>query len=205
MVHHTLKKAFQLLAAGGFAALIAGAQPLAQAERDYAVRYLTESRNGVADAVKGLSEAQWKFKPVPDRWSIAEIVEHLAVTEDLVSKKVLVDLPAAPAPSASHNARQVDALVLAKMNDRSVKAQAPPQIVPTGRWSPSGALQHLLDSRAQTIALFEAMPDPRHHVIDHPAFGPLDGYEWVLVVAAHSARHTQQILEVKSDPNFPVK
>ena len=27
--------------------------------------------------------------------------------------------------------------------------------------------------------------------------------KWVLAVAAHSARHTKQILEVKADPNFP--
>jgi hypothetical protein len=35
-------------------------------------------------------------------------------------------------------------------------------------------------------------------------FGPLDGYDWILAVAAHTARHTQQILEVKADPGFPV-
>ena len=205
MAHNTLRKSFSLLALGGFAALTAGAQPLSQLERGHAVRYLTETRNGVVEAVKGLSETQWKFKPATDRWSIAEIVEHLAVTEDLVSKKVLVDLPAAPAPAADRNAKQVDATVLAKLTDRSVKAQAPPQIVPTGRWSPADALQHLLDSRAQTIAAFQSLPDPRQHVIDHPAFGPLDGYEWVLAVAAHTARHTGQILEVKADPDFPVK
>lgn len=43
----------------------------------------------------------------------------------------------------------------------------------------------------------------RRHVIQHPAFGPLDGYEWVLAAAGHTARHTQQILEVKADPTFP--
>jgi len=29
------------------------------------------------------------------------------------------------------------------------------------------------------------------------------GYEWILFIAAHSERHTKQILEVKADPNFP--
>jgi hypothetical protein len=32
---------------------------------------------------------------------------------------------------------------------------------------------------------------------------PLDGYEWLLFIGAHSERHTKQILEVKADPNFP--
>jgi hypothetical protein len=31
----------------------------------------------------------------------------------------------------------------------------------------------------------------------------MDGYQWVLATAAHTERHTKQILEVKSDPNFP--
>jgi hypothetical protein len=39
--------------------------------------------------------------------------------------------------------------------------------------------------------------------VDHPVLGPLDGYEWILAAAAHSERHTKQILEVKADPNFP--
>jgi hypothetical protein len=35
--------------------------------------------------------------------------------------------------------------------------------------------------------------------------GKLDEYEFVLLVAAHSERHTKQINEVKADPNFPKK
>ena len=57
--------------------------------------------------------------------------------------------------------------------------------------------------RAQTVTLFKSTADLRDHAINHPVFGQLDGYEWVLAVAAHSARHTKQILEVKADPNFP--
>jgi hypothetical protein len=45
--------------------------------------------------------------------------------------------------------------------------------------------------------------DLRDHFFDHPAFGTLDGYQWLLLISAHSARHTAQIEEVKADPNFP--
>jgi hypothetical protein len=31
----------------------------------------------------------------------------------------------------------------------------------------------------------------------------MDAYEFVLLIAAHSERHTKQILEVKADPNYP--
>jgi len=199
MSRNTIRKSLPLF-------LIAlGAAAQTPAERAHAVQYLSETRNGVAAAVQGLSDAQWNFKPAPDKWSIAQIVEHLAITEDLISKKVLVEIKTAPAGAADRDAKQVDATVVAKMTDRTTKYQAPEPIQPTGRWTHAEALQHLLDSRAQTISLVESTPGLRDHVISHPAFGPLDGYEWALAAAGHSARHTQQILEVKADPNFPVK
>jgi hypothetical protein len=33
--------------------------------------------------------------------------------------------------------------------------------------------------------------------------GKMDGYEFILFIAAHSERHVKQINEVKADPNFP--
>jgi hypothetical protein len=32
--------------------------------------------------------------------------------------------------------------------------------------------------------------DLRDHFFDHPAFGPLDGYQWLVLISGHSARHT---------------
>jgi hypothetical protein len=180
----------------------AAAQNPTPAEMEKARKYLAETRKGVQDAVKGLTEAQWKFKPGPDRWSAAEVVEHLALIEDVVVG-VLGRLPQGPAPAADWDAKRVDAMLLAKVPDRSTKYEAPPQARPAARWTPEEALEHFLASRAKTAALLETMTDLRAHVIPHPVFGPMDGYQWVLAVAAHSARHTQQILEVKADPKFP--
>lgn len=181
------------------------AKPLSSQERAYAVTYLTETRTGVFNAVKGLSDAQWRFKPAPDRWSIAEVVEHLAIVEPILTKQVLVNLDTAPPASADalKNAKEKDAAILAKVPDRSTKFQAPAEIQPTGRFTPTAGLHQFQDERNQTIALVKSIPDLRGHVIAHPALGPLDGYQWVLAIAAHSERHTKQILEVKADPNFP--
>ena len=35
-------------------------------------------------ATSGLSEAQWNFKPATNRWSVAEVTEHIAATEDML-------------------------------------------------------------------------------------------------------------------------
>ena len=45
--------------------------------------------------------------------------------------------------------------------------------------------------------------DLRDHFGPHPMLGTLDAYQWILLISAHSERHTKQIEEVKADPNFP--
>jgi len=59
-------------------------QTLSPAERDHAVAELESSRKVFLEATSGLSEAQWNFKPAPDRWSIAECAEHIGVTEAFI-------------------------------------------------------------------------------------------------------------------------
>jgi hypothetical protein len=178
-------------------------QDITTMEREQALRYLAETRAGVIEAVKGLSEAQFNFKPAPDRWSVAECLEHIAIVENAVLSGVRVRLEKAPAPSADRDVKQIDALILAKVPDRSTKIQAPPPLAPTGRWTPAAALEHFFAGREQTVNWLKSDTDLRGHSVDHPVLGPLDGYEWILAAAGHSERHTKQILEVKADPNFP--
>ena len=64
---------------GIFGAMTAKAQDVSQADKDRALVYLKSSEKGVLDATKGLSDGQWNFKPGPDRWSVAEVMEHLAI------------------------------------------------------------------------------------------------------------------------------
>ncbi len=54
------------------------AQSLTQADRDKGLQYLESTRRGVVNATEGLSAAQWNFKAAPDRWSVAECMEHIA-------------------------------------------------------------------------------------------------------------------------------
>src|SRR5437868_730149 len=54
---------------------------LSQKERDFAMQFLKETEQGVFTAVEGLSEAQLKYKPAPDKWSVEECVKHIAITE----------------------------------------------------------------------------------------------------------------------------
>lgn len=178
-------------------------QTLTPADREKGAQYLQQTRDGVVAATKGLSEAQMKFKSAPDRWSVAEVLEHIALAEDFLLQNVTDKIMKAPAGAADRDIAKIDAMVLAMIPDRSHKAQAPQPLVPTGRWTPAETLDHFLKSRAKTIEFLDSTPDLRAHVADSPLGQSLDAYEWLLFVAAHSERHTKQILEVKADPNFP--
>ena len=59
-----------------------------------------------------------------------------------------------------------------------------------------------MESRATTEQFLKTTPGLRDHVMDGPV-GKMDGYEFLLFIAAHCERHTKQINEVKSEPNFP--
>jgi len=180
-------------------------QSLTQADRDKGVQYLEQTRDGVIAATKGLSDAQMKFKAAPDRWSIAETLEHITLAEDFLFQNVTDKIMKAPPGAANRDTAKIDAMVLAMIPDRSHKAQAPPPLVPAGRWTPAETLDHFLKSRAKTIEFLESTPDLREHVEkeNNPLGQPMDAYEWLLFTAAHSERHTKQMLEVKADPNFP--
>ena len=181
------------------------AQTLSPADRDRGVQYLEQTRDGVVAATKGLSDAQWNFKTAPDRWSVAETLEHITLAEDFLLANVKNNVMKAPAGAADRDTAKTDAFVLAKIPDRSHKAQAPPELTPKGRWTPAETLNHFLKSRAETIAFLQSTPDLRQHVADTPFGQKFDAYEWLLFISAHSERHTKQIVEVKSAPNFPGK
>ena len=186
-------------------ALAASAQEVTQAEKDKALQYLETTKKNVLEAAKGLSEAQWNFKPAPDRWSVAQVMEHIAASEDFIRGMLKEKVMMAPAGEPGRDVKKADDAVLAMVPDRTTKAQAPEPLVPTNRFgSPEGALKHFVESRATTEDFLRTTTGLRDHVTDSP-LGKLDGYEFVLFIAAHSERHTKQINEVKADPNFPKK
>jgi hypothetical protein len=180
------------------------APTLTDADRDKALKYLESTRQGVLDATKGLSAAQWNFKPAPDRWSVAEVTEHIAAAEDMIRGMVVEKVLTSGPRKEPADVATLDAMVLAMIPDRSNKRQAPDNLRPTNRFgSPEASLKHFEESRTKTEDLVKTNPDLRAHAMQSPLGKELDAYEWILFIGAHSERHTKQINEVKADPNFP--
>ncbi len=180
--------------------------PLTAEERDVALKSLQATHDAFLQSIAGLSEKQWRFKPAPDRWSIAEVSEHIAISESTLFGMVQSKIMTSPAdPSKRTEVAGKDELILTKVPDRSRKAQAPEFLKPTNRWATREELtKSFEDSRKATMDYVRTTNDDlRDHFFPHPLLGPMDAYQWILLISAHSERHTKQIEEVKADPNFP--
>jgi hypothetical protein len=182
----------------------AGAQTLSQTDLERGLQYLETTKKNIVDATRGLSDAQWNFKPSPFKWSVAQVMEHIAASEDLLRQMAEGQIKQQSPPVPDRDLKKTDDRVLELIPDRSRKFQAPEQLRPRNQFgSPEGSLKHFLESREKTIALLKNTPDLRAHVVDSGLLGKIDAYERILFVAAHSERHTKQLNEVKADPKFP--
>ena len=185
--------------------LLAG-EPLSQKDRDFAMSHMQATRKQFLDAVAGLSKEQWTFRAGPDRWSIAECAEHIAVSESYIFGLV-EKLAAAPASAEDLIAKTKgkDDAVVKMVPDRSSKFQAPEPIKPKKLSdNPLEYVEKFRTARDRNIKWIETTDSSlRDKVTPHPAMGPLDAYQWILLVSAHSERHMLQILEVKAAEGFP--
>jgi hypothetical protein len=168
---------------------------------------LQSTRDAFVAATHGLSEAQYQFRPDPDRWSIGQIVEHVALAELRILDLVTTKLPHGPAPGAEKTrgpARfaRLDTVVPTREQRRII---APEALVPKGTWaSPEVSLAAFVEARNQAIAAVAAADaQSLDHVLPHRLFGDLDLEEWAYFMAQHSARHTAQVAELKRLPDFP--
>ena len=189
------------------AALLAIAAPSAAQtpvqDRDKAIAYLQETRAKFLKSIDGLSEAQWKFKAAPDRWSIAEVAEHIAISESTILGMIQQKMLAMPAPKPEEKID--DEKVIAGLLDRTSKFQAPEMLRPANKWATKDALaKDFNTARDQTIEFVRTTTeDLRAHAAPHPVLKTLDTHQWVLLIAAHAARHTAQIEEVKAAAGYP--
>jgi len=188
------------------AALASGAEPLSRGERDRAMSELHATRKRFLDSIAGLSQAQWNFKPAPQVWSIAQIADHVVVSEaelfDALRKTILAS-PAQPGKRGSLKAK--DEQVLKVFPDRSQKRKAPANLEPAGKWATqSAAVSEFKKLRDAHIAYVDQTQDDlRAHFTENRVVGEIDAYQWMLLISAHTERHVLQIEEVKANAKYP--
>jgi len=185
-------------------------QKLTQAEIDEAREYLERTRDSAIAATEGLSQAQLTYRPASGGWSIAGLLEHMAIIQEVVLGRIAQALADAP-ESPSSDCEIIDGIIKSKIADRSRKFPAPEAVWPTGRPTASESAQRLSTNTQRLIERLESTWGLRLHQVPSPPliamsegkYQMMDGYQWLLAAAGHTERHRLQILEVKSEPGFP--
>lgn len=169
---------------------------------------IDETRERLRERLAGLSNEQENFRPASGGWSIAEIVEHLAILEARLLG--LITVMTSKAEKAGLQRQSDDAhfapVSLDNIVERSLreKYNAPETVAPQGSISIQDSLERLRESRANLRALqsrLEATDLSGAHY-PHPAFGPLDAYQWLVMIGVHEARHLRQIEALISSPEY---
>lgn len=189
--------------------VLASAAPLAEGisseDRTKLVQYLTRTRDRVLAESATLSDAQWSFKPAPDRWSVGEVVEHLALAESFIfdlQQKAMAGPPATPEQRAA--TKDKEGMLLKVIPDRTQKANAPEPLQPAARLgSRADVLAAFKARRGKTLEYASRTTDDLRARVGDSRLGPLDAYQWLLFIGAHTERHLGQIREAKAHAQFP--
>ena len=174
------------------------------AERESAIKLLQSRKEMLVVTVAGLSQEQWHFKPDSECWSIAEIVEHLATVEAFVP--TMIQARVLSSEPIKETLESNDLPLQTRVAGRRSKVQAAEMARPKGRWRLEAELiAAFCAARDNTIAYAAATQDDlRHHAGAHPSLGVLDGYQWLLFLAAHTERHIAQIRELQALAGYRV-
>ncbi|MEW9033563.1 MAG: DinB family protein [Planifilum fimeticola] len=151
-------------------------------------------RQEVWREVERLSDEEINRKPSPDRWSIAQILEHLYLTELTVARQMKKAAERADKPIPGEKPIRL-------LLDRSLRVKVPiPALDPSDGFKPLDSLKEQLRRSHRVFAgvLRDLTPDQlRRCSMRHPLFGTMSLEQWVEFVRLHEQRHLEQIRETK--------
>jgi hypothetical protein len=167
------------------------------------LRYLDDQHELLRRAVESIPPERREARPANDRWSVAEILEHIAIAEARIEQ--LFTSQVAEARARGHGADQLQLPDLSPW-DRSVVLDRSRRVTSREAVRPSGTLdaasawaaaERSFESFRNAVAASDGIPLGQI-VQPHPVFGPMNLYGWVEFVAGHEARHAAQILEASA-------
>ena len=180
----------------------ATAGPLTTGERQRLVAHLEMTERWLVLELDGLSDAQLTFKSAPDRWSIKDVAEHLAIAEPQYWTNFEASLK--EPVKAGWKPEATDEGMLWYGIDRTEHNKTGAARVPDGRFSTA---QDALDSfRKLRRTMLDVAKRSQDDLRGRSYLGSSqDLYQWFLMISTHAQRHILQIREVKADPRYPKK
>jgi hypothetical protein len=155
-------------------------------------------------AVAALTEEQAHYRPAENAWTIAEIAEHLSITNGgflRITHKLLKQAEAAGAPALGE--LNLPSVLLLPDGSQPPPFAAPDRVKPQGEQALADSLAKLAESLAGFHAIRPrlAAADCSKEMFPHPAVGELNAYQWMIVQGEHLDRHRQQVERIKATLN----
>ncbi|MBT8235309.1 MAG: DinB family protein [Bacteroidia bacterium] len=179
-------------------------QELTEEERSMAIAELENTRDMLEESTAGLSPAQLNFKSSEEAWSIAECVEHLAISEKAFGEMIKGALNTPADPSKRAEIKMTDGELLAMIRDRSGKVKTSEPFEPSGKFGTyQETLGVLMGTRSMHIAFVDETREDLRNRYGQLPFGTIDGLQIVLFMSGHTERHVKQIMEIKESEGYP--
>lgn len=162
---------------------------------------LDQSRAALGAALNSIPVPLRQQKPAPERWSAAEVLEHVSIVERIFTGRIGDAIVAARSGGLAQESGGRSPLpdaIEARMSDRVNKRNAPEAAHPTGTLD-SVAAWTAVESGHQRLRELVTAADGlalSGVTIEHPFFGAMTVYQFVELMAAHEGRHTEQIKEI---------
>jgi hypothetical protein len=161
---------------------------------------LDHFRAALAQAVADAPEPLRERRPAPDRWSVAEVLEHLTLVERRIGQLLRGQIAAARAAGLGaerETSPVVPTVPVDRLLDRSEPLVAREGTIPDARLGAEKAWATLLERRREVREMLLAADGLALSDVaaPHARLGPLNVYQWLVFLGAHEGRHTAQIRE----------
>jgi len=179
-------------------------------ERILLLNELEGTRKELLQQVNRLNERQWFFKSDSQSWSVAEIVEHLDLQENMHYREVYIISQTPQNPELLGKTQKNDSLVSAYATDPK-KGVADWYVQPRGRWcDKESALAQFNRTRIQMLEFVKNTDEDlrlqftyRKKVPENDFRRVRDLHQIILTTIAHTKRHIHQIERIKVHSDFP--
>jgi hypothetical protein len=159
---------------------------------------IDRTRARLLQTVEGLSDEQQGFRPAPEKWSVAQLCEHLSIVEGNVvrlAERLLGKAEESGRARADGEPFAPVSIEESVEQTRAVKLNAPESVRPGDSRPLADSLAAMRSTRAALHALRPRLERVDGHAarVPHPTWGPLNLYQWLLFIGAHEERHIAQI------------
>ena len=166
-------------------------------------------RERIYSTVQELTREQAEFRPSPEAWSVANLVEHLGRTEERVIGLLnrLIAENKSLEPNLDGGGFQPFSLDEYIERAKDQRFTSPELAQPQEQLAIDAALAKIRQTRETLKAMRQRIEsaDLSRAAAPHPVFGPLNAYRWLAFIGLHEGRHLAQMKAVLASADCPAR